>query len=230
MDNYKKNIIESYNKYATHRDKKEIDPWKMMEVNKFEKVLEDEGLRTLLDLGAGPGLYGSYFQLKAYKVTCLDISKEMVKLCKDKNLQAEVMDFYHMAYKDDAWDAIWSMNSLLHVPKANMRQVLGEIKRVTRADGYIYIGRYGGKSSEGVWEDDSYQPPRFFSFYSDHEWKMLLEKYFTIIDFQTVETGDPGLHFQSAIVKNRLGPDFDDEPMDWDDIDYLGDTPFPHFG
>jgi SAM-dependent methyltransferase len=49
-------------------------------------------------LGYGPGRDAICFQNKGFDVTCVDISTEMIKLCKEKGLKAFVMDFENLDF------------------------------------------------------------------------------------------------------------------------------------
>ncbi|WDV48117.1 hypothetical protein PV797_10565 [Clostridiaceae bacterium M8S5] len=51
--------------------------------------------------------------------------------------------------------------------------------------GLFYLGLYGGENSEGIWEEDFYEPKRFFSFYEDNDIKKLIERYFQIECFES---------------------------------------------
>jgi ubiquinone/menaquinone biosynthesis C-methylase UbiE len=56
----------------------------------------------------------------------------MVRLCKEKGLDARCMDFHNLEFEDQSFDAVYALNCLLHEPKANMDGVLVEIHRVLK--------------------------------------------------------------------------------------------------
>lgn len=62
-----------------------------------------------------------------------------------------------------------AMNCLLHVPKAQPPGVLAEIKRVLKPGGLFYLGLYGGMSTDGIWEQDTFEPKRYFAMYPDED-------------------------------------------------------------
>ncbi len=203
MDEGIKNIIkESYDKNARLRDRSDIVQWKIDEMEKFCGYLARENKNSLLDLGAGAGQYGKFFENKGMRVTCADISTEMITACKEKGLEAYVMDFYAMDFGGRQFDAVWAQNSLLHVPKASLGIVLQNIKRFLKQDGLLYMGVYGGRNSEGVWEKDTYSPKRFFSFFDDKTIKKMVEQHFCIVNFDTVQLGEEDLHYQALILRN----------------------------
>lgn len=199
----KKIIRSSYTANAASRDRQEIESWKIQELDKLLSNYENPVNKRLLDLGAGNGLYGAYLRDKGFNVTCIDLSPGMIDLCVKKGLNAMEMDFYNLKFEDNSFDTIWSLNTLLHVPKKSLHKVLKETKRVLKADGVFYIGIYGGKSFEGILEDDFYEPKRFFAFYEDSELKCELEKYFDIVSFKSSNLEDRDYIFQSIILQHK---------------------------
>ncbi|MFA6941167.1 MAG: class I SAM-dependent methyltransferase [Clostridiaceae bacterium] len=194
-------LKESYNKYADVREKSKIQPWKAEIRKNFLELLKEEEKTTLLDVGAGPGRDSKFFSDNGLKTIAADFSREMVRLCKEKGLEARELDFLSLHLLNRKFDAVWALNSLLHIEKKDFSTVLEEIKGVLNPDGIFFLGVYGGEDFEGIREEDFYIPHRFFSFYTDEEIKEKVKKHFSIIDFKTIETGGK-YHFQSLILKN----------------------------
>jgi hypothetical protein len=67
------------------------------------------------------------------------------------------------------------------------------------------LGVYGGKDSEGVWEQDSYNPKRFFSMYLDEHIINTVKLFFEVIDFHVVPLKPDTPHFQSLTLRKPLG-------------------------
>lgn len=133
-------------------------------------------------------------------VTAIDISDEMVRICKEKNIRAFELDFFNLRHLKTQFDAIWAMNCLLHVEKRFFSKVLKEIDKVLKPLGLFFMGVYGGYDTEGIWEDDIYIPQRYFSFYTDERLKEIVSQYFELISFETIQTGDK-YYFQSIIMR-----------------------------
>src|SRR6185503_16154319 len=161
------NLIESYNNHAKERDAYAVDAWKVEERANFLSLLQQEHKQSLLEIGAGAGKDSKFFNDQGLAVTCIDLSPEMVKLCKQKGLSAHVMDMTRLNFRPNSFDAVYSLNSLLHVPKVEFRNVLENVKKVLKPTGLFYLGVYGGEEFEGIWELDLYNPKRFFSLHSD---------------------------------------------------------------
>lgn len=195
-------LQQSYNNHATERDHNEIQPWKVQERNQFLDQLRRENCTTLLEIGAGPGRDSLFFHQNGLKVTTVDFSEEMVRLCKEKGLpDVYCMDFRHLDFPDNRFDAVYALNCLLHVPKAEIDSVLQEIRRVLKPNGLFFYGVYGGQDTEGVWEDDTYEPKRFFSFYEDEAIKQVVQKHFILEDFHVVDVNGKKPHFQSLTLR-----------------------------
>lgn len=202
MDNEIKSIIKtSYNYNSILRDKLEIDEWKMNELDWFISHFEDTKGMKLLDVGAGSGQHGKYLESRHFDVHCIDGSIEMINLCRDKGLAATLMDFYNIEYPEESFDAIWSMNALLHVPKRSLPIVLKSIRRVLKPGGLFYLGVYGGDNSEAIWEEDPYTPKRFFSFFTDEDLQQEVGEYFEIIEFKVLDMPGMTTDFQSMICR-----------------------------
>ena len=197
----KTNLILSYNRKAEHRNKSEIEDWKAIERAEFLALVQNEQKQSLLEIGAGHGRDSKFFQENGLQVTCIDLSPEMVRLCQQKGLDARVMDMINMDFPDHSFDAVYSLNSLLHVPKKQLTSVLQSIRRVLKEDGLFYLGVYGGYDFEGIQETDSYTPKRFFSFHSDEGLKQVVTESFTLLSFKQITSGDGDLHFQSLLLR-----------------------------
>ena len=205
MDDELKNQLRlAYDLRAAERDGKTIADWRMGPRNDFAALLKQEGKRTLLELGAGPGNDGRYFQDEGFDVLCTDLSPEHVRLCQEKGLKARVMDNTQMDLSPNSFDAVYAMNSLLHLPKKDLPAVLESIKSVLKPEGLFFLGVYGGVDSEGIHEEDSHEPKRFFALYSDDNLKHIVAKVFQIESFTAVpyESDNPDMVWQAAVLRN----------------------------
>ncbi|MED2972150.1 class I SAM-dependent methyltransferase [Fictibacillus sp. B-59209] len=199
----KQQLRESYDKESKSRNGQETQTWKVEERRIFADLLLRDNKKSLLDLGAGPGRDSLFFHQEGLSTLSLDLSPEMVGLCREKGLAAEVMSFDSLVFADESFDAAWALNSLLHVPKSEIINVLEGIKRVLRAGGLFFMGVYGGVDSEGVWEGDSYDPKRFFSFFTNEDIQETVSSVFHIERFHVVplEVIGGSFSFQSLILR-----------------------------
>jgi SAM-dependent methyltransferase len=159
----------------------------------------DHGGGRLLEIGAGPGHDSAFFASHGLQVVATDLSPAMVSLCRQKGLDAHVMDFLHLDFPAGSFDAIYGLNCLLHVPNADLPEVLAAIRAVLRPGGWLYLGVYGGNGEEGAASDDRHEPARFFSWRTDEQIQGFATRYFSLVDFHIIEPGE--LHFQSLTMR-----------------------------
>ena len=198
----KNSLIESYNNHAQERDTYTMEAWKVEERANFLALLQSKGKQSLLELGAGTGRDSKFFQDMGMKVTCIDMSPEMIKLCQQKGLSAHVMDMTSLDFPPSSFDAVYALNSLLHIPKADFRTVLENVRKVLKPSGLFYLGMYGSDEDfEGVWEQDAYAPKRFFSFHTDEEIQKTTSEVFELLYFKHIPVEGGRTHFQSLILE-----------------------------
>ncbi|MGM1050425.1 MAG: class I SAM-dependent methyltransferase [Bacillota bacterium] len=194
-------LKQAYNHHAELRDSMELEDWKAEERKNVLRVFQENQVRNVLETGAGPGRDSLYFRQHGLDVTAIDMSEEMVHLCQQKGLNAMVMDFYHLKFADQAFDAVYAMNCLLHVPKVQLIDVLVEIRRIMKPNGLFYLGLYGGLSTDGVWEQDTYEPKRYFAMYPNEEIQRIVKEHFKVEDFHTRSMGEGKPHFQAMRLR-----------------------------
>lgn len=177
----------AYDGSAAERDAGIKEDWKLAERQVFLQRLRIEGTR-LLEVGAGTGQDSQYFKDQGVRVVATDISTEMVARCRAKGLEAYAMDFLQLNFPSQSFDAGYAFNCLLHVPNADLPNVLAAIRKVLKPGGLFYAGQYGGEPFEGVLPGDPHNPPRFFSFRTDYQIRGLVEPHFEVLDFRVVTT------------------------------------------
>jgi SAM-dependent methyltransferase len=192
-----------YDSAVEKRERTPAPAWELEERDAFFRLLQRERTRSLLELGAATGADAAFFVEKGFDVVCIDLSPEMVRRCRNKGLTAHVMDVGDLRFEAGTFDAVYAKNCLVHVPKAELETALGAIARVLRPGGLFYLSMYGGREFEGVWEGDSWEPKRFFSFHTDESLRRAVTRSFEICSFERISEGFSGHHYQSLILRNR---------------------------
>lgn len=200
----KVDVITAYNQQASSRNSSEIEIWKEKERAHFLALLQEEGKQTLLEIGAGHGRDSLFFQNQGVDVAAIDLSPAMVALCQQKGISTQVMDMTALAFPSQSFDAVYALNSFLHLSKQEFPAVLENVHRVLQSGGLFYLGLYGGVDFEGIWENDAYTPKRFFSFHTDEQLKQILADWFKIIYFQNIPAVGGTMDFQSVILKKPI--------------------------
>jgi SAM-dependent methyltransferase len=128
------------------------------------------------------------------------MSPAMVARCRDKGLDARVMDFSELDFEPASFDAVHAMNCLLHVPNTELPAVLSAIGRVLRPGGLFFLGVYGGRAEEGKASSDDHVPARFFSFRTDEQLLQFASQSFEVVDFHVLLDADEA-RFQSLTLR-----------------------------
>lgn len=205
-DDLKDQLRSAYNSSAEQRQQAELASWKLPERQAFFDLLRSEGKESLLEIGAGPGKDSEFFQTKGLKVISTDLSPQMVQLCRIKGLEAYEMDFLSLDFPDSHFDAVYALNCLLHVPKAELPDVLRAIYRLLKPSGLFFLGVYGGFEQEGIWEEDHHIPKRFYSFHNDDQLLDIVSQTFTLQDFKRITVpglSHPDMIFQRLILRKK---------------------------
>ena len=197
-------LRDSYDAKADERNAKGLVAFREPMRRSFREQLDRESKSDLLEIGAGAGHEAKYFAEAGFTVIATDISPENVARCRAKGITADVADFYALAYPDESFDAVWAASCLVHVPDRDLPDVLRETARVLRPGGLLFVGLWGGEPGEGVWEDDPYDPPRFYAVRDDEGARARLAEHFTVERFDTLEPEPDahGLHYQAAVLRS----------------------------
>lgn len=206
--NFKEQLKVAYGKDAQRRDSAEgkRDKWKLDIRQQFVDFLKTENKKTILELGSGAGWDAKFFQDNGFNILATDLSNEMTKMCQKRGLSAKVMDLYDLASLGTTFDAIFSLNVLLHVPRKDLETVLKGIHGALNEGGIFFYGVYGGMDEEKIITDKSKMGlPRLFSFLSDQTLLDSVEGLFDVADFKTVDIGTakPNFHFQSLLLRKK---------------------------
>lgn len=200
-------LRQAYARNVEYREGLPLEDWKAVERRAFLARLQAEKAATLLEIGAGPGRDSAFFAGLGLRVLASDIVLKNAAACRRKGLASLVSDACAIPLPAASFDAAFTLNCLLHLPRAEFSLALQNVQRILKPGGLFYLGQYGGPDREAVWEEDLYQPPRFFCFYSDSNLLETVARYFEIEAFKQISLRDSsgGLHFQSLALR-RITP------------------------
>lgn len=202
-------LLEAYTRYAHSRDHAPEADWKLEDRAAFLGHLQALGAQRLLDLGAGPGRDAQFFAAAGLLVISTDLVPAMVRLGREKGLPALVMDARRPALAAHAFDAVWSSNSLLHLPTPDLPPTLTAIRNLLRPGGLFHLRLYGGKDFEGIYAEDRYRPKRFFRLYPDDALLAIVSRVFEVRHFDTVTfpgafPGEADVHAQLLTLRRAV--------------------------
>lgn len=156
--------IQTYNQISQEYDNETAGFWDAFPNTIIQNFIENTKGRVL-DVGSGPGRDGLILEDHGLEIVCLDASRSMVELTRQKGLISILADFNKMPVADSSFDGVWAYTSLIHTPKTELPQALLEIKRVLRLGGTFGIGVIEG-DTEGYTHSSGINLPRYFAYYS----------------------------------------------------------------
>ncbi len=199
-----------YDQDVARRAATEYPAWKRAVRQDFLARLQAEGARNMLEIGAGTGRDAAYFQDAGLRVTCTDLSPAMVAQCQSQGLAAYVMDFWHLTFPPDSFDALYALNCLLHVPGVELSDVMQRLRVLVRPGGLLFVGVYGGEDREFWTDTDGAGNRRFFAYHTDIWLRDAIAQWFTVENFTSVllpaddQHDDPALHFQACVARRPI--------------------------
>jgi ubiquinone/menaquinone biosynthesis C-methylase UbiE len=132
---YFKNIAEKYDQARVNDIREKVLLLKEFDIlkNFFKKIKGDK----VLDVACGTGIdFHCYGNRQIYG---LDISKDMLKICKERNPKAilRVANSEKIPFKENTFDVVITSRFICHTPYYN--KVIKEMVRVTKSRGSLII-------------------------------------------------------------------------------------------
>lgn len=191
-------IRDFYDRDVERREASGYPEWKRAARARFCELLQREGRRRLLEVGAGTGRDARFFLDHGFEVVATDLSPAVVRRCREKGLTAHVMDVLAPHLPPASFDAVHALNCLLHVPGRRLPDALSALGGLLVPDGLCFLGTYGGREQEGHWPDAG---GRFFAFHTDEFMERAAARGFEVVSFDRVPLPDADLHFQALVLR-----------------------------
>lgn len=169
----------------------------------FIRQLQAEGRTSVIEVGTGPGRDSIAFADAGLTFRGIDLAPASVQLCREQGLEVQVGSALELPFDTGAFEAAYTVSTLLHIADDDLDAALAELVRVVRPGAPVAIGVWGaGETREQRWGKPSYGPPRFFALRSDADLRAALGRHGTVESFETWP-GDDGtdLHYQWAVVR-----------------------------
>lgn len=113
---------------------------------------ENNRIRSILEVGSGPGAILEFLEKPKFTLTLLDISKKVFAGKKD-DVNMVVADGCLLPFKDHAFDATIAVDTLEHVPEKLRHDFLKELKRSCKK---ILLLHFPMQSSNGLFKGRTY--------------------------------------------------------------------------
>jgi mutator protein MutT len=151
------------------------------------------GVRVL-DVGCGPGRDTIWLAEGGFRAVGVDLSAGMLQEAALRGVRVPLIqaDMAHLPFRKGSFRGLWVCASLLHVPKAQVGDVLRELERVVHP-GHIYLAVKRGEGE--AWVTGQTGERLFFAYYTPCEIQLLMERSgFEVLDHWINEDTSGGDH------------------------------------
>ncbi len=185
--NSKQRTTETYDKIASGYSAGHFAHFWIEEFDFYKSIIHG---KKVIDLGCGAGRDATVFVENGFDYTGIDASEGMLKVARGRVPKGrfQTMDFSKTIFHDGEFDGFWAAASFLHIPKKDVPEVLQEAKRITKNGGVGFISvKERNGMDEGMIDENKYGGiSRYFSFYTQDEFKNLLEQNgFSVVKMST---------------------------------------------
>jgi len=134
--------------------------------------------KNILDIGCGSGRDAEYFVNKGLDVAGIDLSDRFIEISRARvpNAKFIKMDMRNIDFPLESFDGIWSLASILHIPKIAAKNTIKQLRKVLKTNGIIYISVKLGEGEKFIKRDRYKGLEKFFAFYTESEISDLLEQ------------------------------------------------------
>lgn len=173
-------LAERYESFATEKRKLSVPIMK-----RLSKHITTG--KELLDIGCAIGLHIKIFEEIGFKVTGIDISKDMVEFAKRRNPKAKIYCGDFMRIKiNKKFDGILAQAFIHLYPKSKVGKVLDKISSILKKRGVLFVTTSKSKvSKQGYFSKRGHSRliKRYRKYWTKRELEEVLSKRFEIIDY-----------------------------------------------
>ena len=147
------------------------------------ETFRDEGCRSVLEVGCGPGHERPAFADAGLDYVGIDLAIGNAERAPDFGATVIPASLYAPPFRRNAFDAGWSMSTLMHVPIARFDDAMEAIVTVLRPGAPLGIGIWGssdGADREFVSEFAGHGTRRLFSLRTAERNLELFERHVTV--------------------------------------------------
>jgi SAM-dependent methyltransferase len=163
----------------------------------FVRVCQVLRLGAVLEVGSGAGRDGRVMPAAGLGYTGVDLSAVGVRLCNELGMRAVQASATALPFKSRAFDAAWTMSTLMHLPGDDIQLALSELGRVIRPGGLLEVGVWGADESRIRIDDHG----RYFRHRTDDEMRDLFSEIGEVVGFATWDHLAGGSHYQWARLR-----------------------------
>ncbi len=180
VENISRDLRSYYEAEATLRKRKPLSSMRVALIDEYILLLRDEGRRSVIDFGAGPGLDGARFVNAGHRYVGVDLAHGNAVLAGENNVTVVQAHLGALPFQPRRFDAGWSMSTLMHIREVDTADALHEMIAVLRPGAPMHVGLWGGPDGDVISEQGIDGQRRLFSLRSFRRNQELLGAFATI--------------------------------------------------
>lgn len=158
---------QGYNRVAVEYAEKLFDElsYKPLDRDLLRRMAHEVGsLGPICDMGCGPGQVARFLKENGAQTLGLDLSEGMLAEARRLNpdIPFQPGNMLSLDVPDSAWGGIAAFYSIIHIPRRQLPQVMGEFFRVLRPGGMLVLAFHVGE--ETIHLDEWWEKPVFLDF------------------------------------------------------------------
>lgn len=203
MDQLSADLATYYDDEAIERHVRSIDPERVRRRDEFVTLVTTDGLRSLVDVGMGPGRDTVAFRAAGLAAVGIDLAFENVRLARADGIDAVRASLFRLPVRDASFDVVWTMSTLVHVPDSRFDEAMSELCRAVTPGGLLAVGLWGGRDREEVLHLDPSRPGRFFSLRTHRRAETMLGVHGDVERFDSWSIDGHEWDYQFAVLRKR---------------------------
>lgn len=171
-----------------------VDDMHELDRRRIEQWAEQISGRVI-DAGCGPGHWTDFLHKRGADVSGIDLIPEFIESARIRfpDVSFQVSSLRALDISDRSLDGVLAWYSLIHLPPAELPQILSELRRVLTSQGHLLVGFFDGESAEPL----DHAVTRAYYWSVEQMSSLLHDAGFDVIDVETRQ--DPGSRPHAAI-------------------------------
>ncbi len=120
----------------------------------FAAFVHDEGRKSIVDFGCGPGIDAPEFVARGLDYVGLDLAFGNAKLAAESGLTVIPGSLMEPPLRSRSFDSGWSMSVLMHLPTSDVAAAVRQMSAVLKAGAPLTIGTWGSVDECHIVDDD----------------------------------------------------------------------------
>jgi ubiquinone/menaquinone biosynthesis C-methylase UbiE len=182
--------IKAYDKIAEIYSKYTYNQIQQYQLTKFISLLKG---KKILDVGCGCGRDVEYFLQEGYNAIGVDLSEKMLKQANKivPKIKLKKQDFTDLQFKKESFHGIWSMVSLVNIPRKKIIKVLKGFNDILTKKGILYLTVEEGEGEKNIKKPKYNNELIRYVYFTEEEMQDYLKKAgFKILESEIIKLED----------------------------------------